>query len=132
MFDVLVVDSNQSIRKMLVAGLSGFGFSVMDANTYVEAKQDLEAGKIPFVAIVDFMRNDEAAQQFVTLLRDTPEYQNIKVIIATVNTLTDVEQNELAVDAVLVKPIDLSQLVKAVYLYRRPSKTGKLNDRSLE
>ena len=126
MFDVLVIDSNQSIRKMLVAGLSGFGFHVGEATSYAEAQEQFEAGNIPFVAIVDFSRNDANAQQFVKLLRDTPEYQNIKVLIATVNTLTTVEQNELAVDAVLVKPIDLSQLVKAVYLYRRP--TGKLSD----
>jgi len=125
-FDVLVVDSNQSIRKMLVASLAGFGFHVAEATSYAEARQQFEADNLPYVAIVDFNRNDPDAQDFVKFLRDTPEYQNIRVLIATVNTLTEAEQNELAVDAVLVKPIDLSQLVKAVYLYRRP--TGKLSD----
>ena len=45
----------------------------------------------------------------------------MEVIVATVNTLTGGEQNALGVDAVLVKPVDLSQLVKAVYLFHRPS-----------
>jgi len=122
-FDVLVIDSNQSIRKMLVAGLAGFGFTVMEADSYIQAQDLLEADNIPYVAIMDFTRNDPKAHSFVTLLRDTPDYQHIKVIIATVNTLSTNEQNELAVDAVLTKPIDVSQLVKAVYLYRRPTGT---------
>lgn len=122
--DVLVIDANQSIRKMLAAGLTGFGFSVMEADSYVEAQTQLEAGDIPLVAIVDFLRNNESAQGFVTLLRDTPAYQPIKVIVATVNSLSTEEQNALGVDAVMVKPVDLSQLVKAVYLFR--GSTGKL------
>ena len=118
--DVLVIDANQSIRMMLCTGLTGFGFSVMEAGSYAEAQAQLEAGDIPYVAIVDFLRNNESAQGFVTLLRDTPAYQSIKVIVATVNSLSTKEQNALGVDAVLVKPVDLSQLVKAVYLFHRP------------
>ena len=124
MSDVLVIDANQSIRRMLCSGLSGFGFSVMEANSYAEAQTQLEAGDIPFVAIVDFIRNDESAQAFVELLRDTVTYQSVKVIVATVNSLSVEEQNALGVDAVMVKPVDLSQLVKAVYLFR--GSTGKL------
>ena len=120
MSDVLVIDANQSIRKMLCAGLKGFGFSVMEADSYTEAQRQLEGGDVPYVAIVDFLRNNDSAQEFVTLLRDTPAYQSVKVIIATVNSLTTEEQNALGVDAVMVKPVDLSQLVKAVYLFRRP------------
>ena len=122
--DVLVIDANQSIRNMLSAGLKGFGFSVMEVGSYAEAQKQLEAGEIPLVAIVDFLRNNDNAQGFVTLLRDTPAYQRIKVIIATVNSLSDEEQNALGVDAVMVKPVDLSQLVKAVFLFR--GGTGKL------
>lgn len=123
-FDVLVIDPNESIRKMLSAGLAGFGFMVKEANSHKQAQQQLEDGQRPFVAIVDFTRSDDAAKQFLMLLRDTPDYQYIKVLVATVNTLSVDEEKELAVDAVFVKPIDLSQLVKAVYLYRRP--TGPL------
>ncbi len=122
--DVLVIDANQSIRNMLSAGLKGFGFSVIEADSYAEAQKHLEAGEIPRVAIVDFLRNNDAAKGFVTLLRDTPAYQPIKVIIATVNSLSTEEQNALGVDAVMVKPVDLSQLVKAVFLFR--GGTGKL------
>ncbi len=122
--DVLVIDANQSIRNMLSAGLKGFGFSVIEAESYAEAQKQLEAGEIPLVAIVDFLRNNDAAKDFVTLLRDTPAYQQIKVIIATVNSLSTEEQNALGVDAVIVKPVDLSQLVKAVFLFR--GGTGKL------
>jgi CheY-like chemotaxis protein len=109
---------------MLCAGLTGFGFSVAEASSYAEAQAQLEAGDIPPVAIVDFIRNNESAQGFVTLLRDTPDYQSIKVIVATINTLTTEEQSALGVDAVMVKPVDLSQLVKAVYLFHRPSRTN--------
>jgi len=120
--DVLVIDANPSIRKMLCAGLTGFGFSVLEADSYAEAQTRLEAGDVPRVAIVDFLRNNDTSQGFLTLLRDTPAYQSIKVIIATVNSLTTEEQNALGVDAVMVKPVDLSQLVKAVYLFHRPER----------
>lgn len=120
--EVMVIDANQSIRKMLCAGLTGFGFSVMEADSYAEAQIKLESGDIPFVVIVDFLRNNDSSQGFVTLLRDTPAYQSIKVIIATVNSLSTEEQNALGVDAVMVKPVDLSQLVKAVYLFHRPAR----------
>lgn len=123
MHDVLVIDSNQSIRKVLVAGLTGFGFSVIEADSYAEAEKQLIEENIPSVAIVDFTRDDTSARDFLNLLRTTPDYQTIKVIVATVNTLSSEEQHALGVDAVMVKPLDLSQLVKAVYLFRRP--TGK-------
>jgi CheY-like chemotaxis protein len=123
--DVMVVDANQSIRMMLSAGLKGFGFSVIESESYKEAQTKLETGEIPLVAIVDFLRNDGSAKEFISLLRDTPAYQPIKVIIATVNSLSDEEQSALSVDAVMVKPVDLSQLVKVVYLFR--GSTGKLN-----
>ena len=122
--DVMVIDANQSIRMMLSAGLKGFGFSVIEADSYEVAQVKFEAGEIPLVVIVDFLRNDDTAQEFITLLRDTPAYKSIKVIIATVNSLSDEEQNALSVDAVIVKPVDLSQLVKVVYLFR--GSTGKL------
>ena len=121
MSDVLIVDANSAIRSMFVAGLSGFGFSVTEADSYSLAIEQLEAGDIPHVAIVDFTRDDESAQSFIERLRDTPAYQSTKVIITTVNSLSTEEQNALGVDAIMVKPVELAQLVKAVYLFRRPS-----------
>lgn len=120
MADVLVVDANQSIRKMYVAGLTGFGFSVAEADSHFAAQNLLEAGNIPKVIIADLVLSNAEGRDFLKLLQNTPEYQSIKVIVATVNSLTKEQQRGLGVDAVMVKPIDLSRLVKVVYLYHRP------------
>lgn|GEM_PF-1889090 len=120
MADVLVVDANQSIRQMFVAGLSGFGFTVQESESYQKAQAILNDGDVPYVAIVDFQRTNEEASAFLKYLQQTPEYSNIKVIVATVNQLSDDEQKALGVNAVMTKPVDLSKLVKAVYLYHRP------------
>jgi len=120
MAEVLVVDANESIRQMLSAGLTGFGFTVVEADSYRQAVDVMADGDVPYVAIVDFERKNENASQFLKLLQQTPDYQSIKVIVATVNTLSDDEQDALGVNAVMTKPVDLSKLVKAVYLYHRP------------
>ncbi len=120
MTDVLVVDSAPSIRQLFVAGLTGFGFSVTDVESYQQAIDYIDAGNIPYVAIVDFHRNDATGKEFLQYLQQTPEYQKTKVIVTTVNSLTEDEQEELGVDAVMVKPVDFSKLVKAVYLFHRP------------
>lgn len=118
--DVLVVDAAPAIRQMFVAGLTGFGFRVSDVESYQQAIDVMSSGDIPYVAIVDFSRNDETAKSFLQSLENTPEYQHVKVIVTTVNSLTEDEQAQLGVDAVMEKPVDFSKLVKAVYLFHRP------------
>lgn len=118
--EVLVVDAAPAIRQMFVAGLTGFGFDVSDVESYQDARDFMEAGDIPYVAIVDFNRNDPTAKTFLQSLQTTAAYQKIKVIVTTVNSLTEDEQADLGVDAVMVKPVDFSKLVKAVYLFHRP------------
>ncbi len=119
MADVLVVDANKSIRQMLTAGLTGFGFTVEEADSYQSAQALIDNGNIPSVAIVDFERSSGEARTFLNYLQSS-DYPSLKIIVATVNSLSDEEQVELGVNAVMTKPVDLSRLVKAVYLYHRP------------
>lgn len=119
MADVLVVDANKSIRQMLTAGLTGFGFTVTEAESYQQAMDMMDNGDVPYVAIVDFERGNATAREFLQFLRD-PAYKSMKTIVATVNSLSEEEQANLGVNAVMTKPVDLSKLVKAVYLYHRP------------
>lgn len=119
MADVLIIDSNKSIRQMLTAGLTGFGFTVAEAESYQIAKDMMDGGDVPYVAIVDFERSNTSASEFLQYLQ-SPTYESIKIIVATVNSLSEEEQSRLGVNAVMTKPVDLSRLVKAVYLFHRP------------
>lgn len=121
MSDVLVVDSNQSIRKMYMAGLGGFGFRVAEAASPLDARKLLSTGEVsPSVIITDVSRNEPSGMEFIEFLHNDPAYQHIKVIVTTADSYIAEKKDELYADVVMVKPIDLSRLVKVVYLYRRP------------
>ncbi len=106
---VLVVDDEESIRDLLVMGLSHHEFTV---EAYASAEEALaEVGRLaPHVAIVDIMLPGEDGFQLTRRLRQDPDLY-ILVLTARDGTQDLVQGLEGGADAYVVKPFELDELV---------------------
>ncbi len=106
---VLVVDDEESIRDLLVVGLSHHEFTV---EAYASAEEALaEVGRLaPHVAIVDIMLPGEDGFQLTRRLRQDPDLY-ILVLTARDGTQDLVQGLEGGADAYVVKPFELDELV---------------------
>lgn len=106
---VLVVDDEESIRDLLVVGLSHHEFTV---EAYASAEEALaEVGRLaPHVAIVDIMLPGEDGFQLTRRLRQDPDLY-ILVLTARDGTQDLIQGLEGGADAYVVKPFELDELV---------------------
>ena len=104
-----MVDDEESIRDLLVMGLSHHEFTV---EAYASAEEALaEVGRLaPHVAIVDIMLPGEDGFQLTRRLRQDPDLY-ILVLTARDGTQDLVQGLEGGADAYVVKPFELDELV---------------------
>ncbi len=106
---ILIVDDEESIRDLLVMGLSHRGF---DTEAYASAEEAWqEVGRYaPHAAVVDIMLPGEDGLQLTRKLRQDPELY-ILILTARDATADLVQGLEGGADDYLAKPFELDELI---------------------
>ena len=124
MVNILIVDDDKNIRKLMQVVLERQGFNVYTANDGVQALNVIDQVKIN-LAIVDIMMPNMDGYEFTKTLRDGNE--DLSVLMLSAKQLPeDRKKGFLAgIDDYMAKPVDIEELVLHVKaLLRR----AKIND----
>jgi len=112
---VLLVEDQASVRGFMEELLEGRGFSVLARETGEEALRDLKAAADPVdLVITDQTMPGISGLELAARLRE--QGRDLPVLLYTGNTET-IDQSEakrLGVAAVLRKPVDITELIKAI------------------
>ena len=124
MVNILIVDDDKNIRKLMQIVLERQGYKVYSASDGAEALKVIDQVKIN-LAIVDIMMPNMDGYEFTKILRDGNEDLSVLMISAK-QMLEDRKKGFMAgIDDYMVKPIDIEELVLHVKaLLRR----AKIND----
>lgn len=114
MSGILVVEDNNTIRMMYVAGLQGLGMDVLEARTIAEAKKMLNGELSPTVVLLDLRLPGEPGQNLIPYIRQELKRQDIRIIVAS--ALHDMEAAVLALgaDIFIHKPVDMPALLQQI------------------
>jgi two-component system phosphate regulon response regulator PhoB len=123
MCDILVVDDETSLRKLIQINLSREGFKVREAKDAQEAWEKIREKK-PHLILLDVMLPGKSGLDFLKELRES-EFSDIKVIILSARAQKDdIEKGKKAgADGYVVKPFDPIALGKKIkrFLQEVPS-----------
>jgi DNA-binding NtrC family response regulator len=110
---ILVVDDDESIRKVLTAILEDQGYTVESVDTAKKAIQKTKR-KTYNLALIDIRLPDMEGIQLLIRMRDTtPKIR--KIIITGYPTLKNaVEAVNKGADAYIVKPFDMERVLKTI------------------
>ena len=123
MTNILIVDDNERIRKLIEIYLTREGFKVFHAEDGGAALNILDKVKIDLI-IADIMMPIMDGYELVEALRDAN--YNLPIFMVTAkNTYTDKKIGfELGADDYMIKPIDMEELVLRVRALLRRSKVS--------
>ncbi|WP_017327219.1 response regulator [Synechococcus sp. PCC 7336] len=111
---ILVVDDNDTNRKLLCLQLQGVGLSVETAASGAEALVKLKRATHDYhLAILDMQMPEMDGLTLASILRQLPSSQHLPLILMTSLGSQDTEEPEL-ISRYLVKPVKRSQLYAAV------------------
>lgn len=114
MSDIMVVEDNNTIRMMYIAGLEGFGYHVLEAANLKQARRQLEEGN-PQVVLLDLQLPGEEGQNLITYIREELGNQDIKIIVASAMTSMEQQVREMGADLFIAKPMDLPKLLHKIH-----------------
>jgi DNA-binding response OmpR family regulator len=121
MFNILVVDDNISIRKLICAYLEPEGYKVLHAENGVEALEVMEKHRIDLM-IADIMMPQMDGYTLTEDLR-TANYDLPILMITAKDTFEDKKRGFRAgTDDYMVKPIDMNEIVLRVNALLRRAK----------
>lgn len=115
---VLVIDDENSVRKIICDNLKLSGFSVSAASDGEQGLGMIDAAHPPGVIITDIIMPGKSGLEVITAIRrDHPSIRVVAIsgggrVKATDDLLE--KARELGADAVLSKPLDLDELEKTV------------------
>jgi DNA-binding NtrC family response regulator len=110
---ILVVDDDESIRKVLTAILEDQGYAVDSADSAKKAIQKTKR-KIYNLALIDIRLPDMEGINLLTRMKDTTPKMR-KIIITGYPTLKNaVEAVNKGADAYIVKPFDMEKVLKKI------------------
>jgi two-component system response regulator MprA len=104
---VLVVEDEPDIRAAVSETLADDGYEVVSAQDGAAALSLLN-GRLPDVAVVDLMMPGMDGPAFLRACRAHPRGADMRVVVITASSRVDLDVD---VQAVLVKPFDLTDLV---------------------
>lgn len=110
---VLVVDDDDDIRELLSLTLRLEGYQVETAVDGVDALQKLSSSH-PSVILLDMMMPRLDGEGFIKAMRNTPQIADIPVVIISGHQAARQKAVELGVADCLVKPIELTDLLRAL------------------
>jgi CheY-like chemotaxis protein len=110
---ILVIDDDVDTRRTLREFLTDEGFTVHTARDGQHALNVLERIPLPDLILLDYKMPVMDGKQFLAVLRRTPQFQAIPVIILSAATREWSGANLEVVD-VLTKPVDLDLLLNTL------------------
>ena len=114
----LIVDDSRAMRRILRLIVEPLGFDVVEAANGVEALQRVQEHPDLQLALVDWNMPEMNGIDFVVRVRESPEYQGVKLVMVT----TETEPTKMAralmsgVDEFLMKPFTPEMLVDKLQL----------------
>jgi DNA-binding NtrC family response regulator len=121
---ILVVDDDESIRKVLTAILEDEGYTVESAGTAKKAVQKTER-RVYNLALIDVRLPDMEGVKLLTKMRDSiPKMR--KIIITGYPTLQNaVEAVNKGADAYIMKPFDVENVLETIKKQLKKQKEAK-------
>jgi CheY-like chemotaxis protein len=113
MRSILLIDDDSSIRTSLRAFLTEEGFVVHTARDGQHGLHMLEKIDPPDLILLDYKMPVMDGKQFLAILRRTPKFQMIPIVILSAAT-REWSGAHLEVEEVLSKPVDLDVLLATV------------------
>ena len=114
MCEIMIVEDNNTIRMMYVAGLQGLGYEVLEAANLKQAREHLDAGHIPKVVLLDLRLPGENGEHLITYIREELANPDVKIIVASAMTSAEKQVQDLGADLFITKPIDLPKLLHRI------------------
>jgi PAS domain S-box-containing protein len=93
-FHVLVVDDDESSRKLLRRYVEAAGWSCDEADTGLSALERVHS-RVPDLILLDLMMPVMDGFEFVDELRSTEEYRAVPIVVVSAKTLTDHDRARL-------------------------------------
>lgn len=103
---VLIIDDSRANRMVLQKFFKEFGMETVEAENGLEAIWLLKQTANIDVITVDYNMPKMTGVQFVRLVREKPQLDNVRILMITSEPQREVEAVEAGVNAFLVKPFD--------------------------
>ncbi len=123
---ILVVDDDESVRSLLQDLLSA-DYQVLVASDCFEATEMLAAHRFSLL-IIDLLLPVFDGIEFIQLLRATPKFDYLPVLILTVDRQKAAMLSSVRVERILYKPCALDDIVRAVQELTQPPSPNAAND----
>jgi CheY-like chemotaxis protein len=107
---VLVVEDNRMLRTLYVAGLSGYGYQVTEAETLGEARARLRTTPSPDAILLDLQLPDGSGRELIVFVRQELKRPDLPIIVATGLRGEEADLMAAGASAVLNKPIEFAVL----------------------
>jgi CheY-like chemotaxis protein len=116
---VLIVEDDADIRDALLSILRDEGYDVRGASNGQEALDQLRAGHLPSVILLDLMMPVMNGWQFRAEQRTDPRLATIPVVVISADTQARQRAESLDAVAYIKKPIELEAVLALVERYVR-------------
>ena len=114
----LVIDDSRAMRLILGRMLRGLGFEVAEAANGREGLEQLAAGPVPDLVLVDWNMPEMTGIEFLEAMRQPPYSSQAKVVMVT--TETEIPQVVRALgagaDEYLMKPFTVESILDKLHL----------------
>lgn len=124
---VLVIDDEPAIRKLLRTGLSTQGYEITDARNGKTALEALE-GEPPDLIILDLGLPDMSGHELLRLIREKHEHVPILVLSSREDERGKVEALDFGADDYVTKPFGMNELLarmRAALRHRIAEQVGR-------
>jgi CheY-like chemotaxis protein len=116
---ILLVEDDTAIRESLVECLELEGFTVHPVGNGAEGLAWLRAGNLPRLVVVDLLMPVMGGEEFLRALKGAPATEGLPVVLMTAVSPSG-RASLPTVDALLVKPFDLEDLLSTVQRFVSP------------
>jgi DNA-binding response OmpR family regulator len=114
---ILVIEDDRDTQILMKIALKQEGFNVITKSSATEAFDFLKAGVLPDLILLDLSLGDMPGGEFIGILRKTPEWSDLKVIIVSGWDDLRSKAQDLHADGFIRKPFELSALYDQVERY---------------
>jgi two-component system chemotaxis response regulator CheY len=87
----LIIDDSRAMRSILRRILTGLHFETAEAGHGLEALEQMEAGPVPALCLIDWNMPVMDGYTFITRVRANPEWRNVTLMMVT----TESEQGQI-------------------------------------
>ncbi len=111
---VLIVDDNADLLTIFTIAMETTRFTIDTAIDGIDAMEKVRA-TMPDVMILDVNMPRMDGLEVLSLIRDTPELNHIRIILLTGNSTVPTYPESSKADLVLSKPVSVEELIHLVH-----------------